>query len=677
MRLLQLSPDGNDETALDLHPMVTVVRGLSANGRELVRRAVSALPAGLDPGMGGLVEAHGVLLALNPDTLAMLDLDTPRDVVVGAGDLPIDGHRSVTAGVPSVADVIERTPEGHSAELDRQRRKVADADEAVQVLREAVARARAELDEVTARRAELVERLGGAASDESGDDPRAALQAEREEALAVAERASRGLDELGSLDPRPVQVLLEAIRNPAPIEYVPSERGAELADEFVRLQAEVAVLEQRLEEEGVGTASAMARLEAAREQVAAAEKAMRKPELTEADRIELEAAHDAVLEAEKKATRGRNKKRLEEALAAEQAILDRIGFPSWSAYVMGAALMSIDPLAEQRLDRARAELAAAEEHWANVSAIIESDPVHRELLDQLEQVYLEAFDLLGGEEPDDLEHALRTLEVPQREISIEELADALAYQLELVGLPVGEDTHVDRVTVIADAFLEEVGHVGDRMNELEQERDAALARVAEIDEQLAALGEEVIDLTDAATERAVLDDATRAELEAELAEVEEDERDHRDLVEARESLLETAEAAAASARRRLEELAAELAPSLADVLGVPGVGHAPDSDAAFDDTDDVDAGPEAVEFLLLGRVASLRNVSYAGSVPLLLDDALEGLDPPDVRHLLDRLERMADAVQVIYLSDDPVVVGWANDIGFERAAVVAAPPAFA
>ena len=50
--------------------------------------------------------------------------------------------------------------------------------------------------------------------------------------------------------------------------------------------------------------------------------------------------------------------------------------------------------------------------------MIEADPEHRALLDRLEDVYLEAFDLLGGDdEQDDLEAALRALQVPKREVS--------------------------------------------------------------------------------------------------------------------------------------------------------------------------------------------------------------------------------------------------------------------
>jgi uncharacterized protein YhaN len=88
-------------------------------------------------------------------------------------------------------------------------------------------------------------------------------------------------------------------------------------------------------------------------------------------------------------------------------------------------------------------------------------------------------------------------------------------------------------------------------------------------------------------------------------------------------------------------------------------------------------GPEAVEFYLLARLAALRSASFAGSVPLVIDDALRGLSQPDVEQVLHKLERMSESVQIVYLTDDPRVSSWADLIGFERAAVVTAPPAFA
>ena len=144
---------------------------------------------------------------------------------------------------------------------------------------------------------------------------------------------------------------------------------------------------------------------------------MQKPNLSPDDVKELELAHEAVLEAESKSSgrlRRGGSKRLDEAAAAQQVILDRVGFPTWSAYVMGASLLGIDPMAEERLERARLDLDAAEAHWADVAAAIEADPNHRALLDRLEAVYLEAFDILGGDdEQADLEHALRACAGPE------------------------------------------------------------------------------------------------------------------------------------------------------------------------------------------------------------------------------------------------------------------------
>ncbi|MGE3620431.1 MAG: hypothetical protein AB7L84_08210 [Acidimicrobiia bacterium] len=83
---------------------------------------------------------------------------------------------------------------------------------------------------------------------------------------------------------------------------------------------------------------------------------------------------------------------------------------------------------------------------------------------------------------------------------------------------------------------------------------------------------------------------------------------------------------------------------------------------------------DQVEWHLLSRMASQRALSFAGSVPLLLDHALDGLDPALVRQVLDRLEPMADAVQLVVLSEDPTVLAWARAAGSRRAAVVAPGP---
>jgi exonuclease SbcC len=79
---------------------------------------------------------------------------------------------------------------------------------------------------------------------------------------------------------------------------------------------------------------------------------------------------------------------------------------------------------------------------------------------------------------------------------------------------------------------------------------------------------------------------------------------------------------------------------------------------------------EEIEWYLLARLAEQRAVSFAGSVPLVLDDPFLGLDGDAPVRLVSRLERMAAAVQVIVLSDDPNLATWAGGLGPDRALVV-------
>jgi hypothetical protein len=110
-------------------------------------------------------------------------------------------------------------------------------------------------------------------------------------------------------------------------------------------------------------------------------------------------------------------------------------------------------------------------------------------VDQLENLYLEAFDLLGGDDgTEDLELKLRTLEVPKQEVSTEELVDALLYQLELLGMKVPpEMTGVDRVVMVAEAFLEEASAIVNRLNELGAEKVDALTELEQIEAELATI----------------------------------------------------------------------------------------------------------------------------------------------------------------------------------------------
>ena len=78
-----------------------------------------------------------------------------------------------------------------------------------------------------------------------------------------------------------------------------------------------------------------------------------------------------------------------------------------------------------------------------------------------------------------------------------------------------------------------------------------------------------------------------------------------------------------------------------------------------------------IEWYLLARLAAQRQQSFVGSLPLVIAGALDGVtDDEGLVHLLDRLERMAGAVQIVHLTDDPRIIEWAEQLDEERAAVV-------
>ncbi|MBV6508789.1 MAG: hypothetical protein JJLCMIEE_01855 [Acidimicrobiales bacterium] len=519
MKLTRLQ-DEHGGQSLELHPLVTVVTGLGPAARERVARAVSAIPCSGEPGLGGLVEAHGVVLDLTPENLDLLDLHDEVDVVVRSSDLP--GSRIEGPATDSPADQPDDSPAVAAA-----RRAYADNCEAYRILQEA-------LEEALEEKALLEQAL-------------------REEANAGPEHEpdQHGIGG-GATSP-------EALA---------------LADELAALQARMAELEGQLGQEGRDIDVVTAWVDSARARLRAAESAVEVPVATAEDIESLERAHDEVLAAERK-TEGRvgasrARRRLEEATRGQDELLAKMGFPTWSSYVMGAAHRGTDPDSQRELAEARREFERAEAEWAQLSAYIEADPDWSETLDGLERVHEQARLILGDVADDDVEQALRSHVVPEVEIH------------ELAGL-------------------------GGRLEDLET------------------------------------------------------------LVDARRSLLAAAQRSRDAAAIRLENLLGTGAPMTSEGAGAPeAAGTGPEAGGPSG------TSAEAVEWYVLARLANQRAVSYAGSVPLVLDEPLKGWAFEDVSNVFDRLERMAEVVQVIYLSDDADVVSWGRELGEDRAAVVEA-----
>lgn len=794
MRLLQLAT-GPDEV-LDLHPHVSVVTGLSLEGRSILVDAVTRLARGEAVPGPGLLEAHGVLFDVDPALLALLDPSGDEvDPVVQAVQLPaqpisLDARelRSREDAFAVLLELISAQAERRSAardtldaataaleaahaaraaaaaggerrqaDVDRLARRLeALADERRRVRREveearhALAGARSVRNDVEARTAAIRDARDAAVAlrasiegelselDAAAADAQAELDAQAALAAVAGDAADRQADGVGGvLDEdaatraRELEQLLAAL---VPVERmlveealaqmgdgatdvrVPSAEALHLADELDRVAAELATGDDGDDDAEGLLDEARDRLDRARSALVEAELAVRSPELDRDDILKLEDIHGELIEAIDKAEgrfgRTRAANRVAELRTAEQEVLDRLGFSSYSAYMMGYSLNDTDPAKEAALDRAREELSAAEDAWAQLEHVAEPTRQRSVTLNRRRALLQHAAGLLGGAVPESPQDALRALRVDPLPRS--EAAPVLAAALDAVGVDLGdEDLEPDDLVMMAEAWLAEAEHVerarraaADELADVragrwvpspsaadladpppieEDPREAlardlataremersAVATAAAADEEVAALGAEVIELE---VQVAVLEeDLDRVDLEVAAAEEAlgglSADADLPDL----DVQLDAAKAVHAEALAAMDVVDQAMA-----TLDAEGRAEAAEIERLQDLVAEQATGTatpaEELEWYLLARLAAQRSISIAGSAPLLLDDALTGLGVEEVCHLLTRLERMADVVQVIVLSEDPVVASWAVTTGIARAAVVVPSP---
>jgi hypothetical protein len=103
---------------VDLHPACSVVAGLGGEQVATLRRAVASIAVGLEPGVPGVVEAHGVLLSTAQADLDLLDL----------GDDPVGAVVTPATLGPDASDLSEplRTCEGDVAALAGERHRAVE-----------------------------------------------------------------------------------------------------------------------------------------------------------------------------------------------------------------------------------------------------------------------------------------------------------------------------------------------------------------------------------------------------------------------------------------------------------------------------------------------------------------------------------------------------------------------
>ena len=578
------------------------------------------------------------------------------------------------------------------------------------------------------------------------DDP--AAEVERLQTRQVELEAS--LLALDTVDPYPVQAALAQLESTDDEgELVASDEAAVMADELARIDQSLGT-DLPSDSDGNAIIAARRRLDEARAALFEAEGAVRLPDVDREDVEALEDAHEQVLLAQERVDKrlagGKAKQRLDEARAREGEILSRLGFVTYTEFMMGTSIVNVDPERESRLEAARAELAAAEDGVTDLEAGVDAELARAALVARRRELVGNAIALLGRDPGADIEWALRHHRIRVKDST--DRAGRLLEALENAGMVLGNEVVPPELLVeMARIWLDELGETSARRAALEaelQETEARLVRAsdaariqadapsveeaeeavraratrrqARLDEARSAVqvAEQRVERqnqieADVAQRKAELEDATRAEesvaaaltsAEAEATAAAEAEHAAANERARRDTELAAVIAAEQQANEVLQQLSdrleqpttasdsADLEQAVADAEAAWAKANGAvdaarteleriegaESGTASDQLDSPAGGSggalpsvDEIEWYLLSRVAAQRSVSYAGSVPLLVDEALDDLHGDDLTHLLSRLERMSAAVQVIVVSASPEVVGWAESVGTERA----------
>lgn len=269
-----------------------------------------------------------------------------------------------------------------------------------------------------------------------------------------------------SADATTVAQALEVLTG-ASSEGAPIVAALALADSWRDLHQQISALEAGVSAE---ERRAEAGLGAARHAVVEAESDFNQPILTPEQISKVEAAHQAVLEAQDRADGrfggNRARRRLEELRADERRVLERLGFSTYADYMMSTSSRSAGPANRTALDVARAQRAQAEADLVALPGAADRVRRRTELLQRREDIAPKVAELLGheptGPETEDELRSLRE-EVPATEPALDALADSLIQ----VGVDVGPGPHErDDVVLLARAYLAEEQQARDRRTEV-------------------------------------------------------------------------------------------------------------------------------------------------------------------------------------------------------------------
>ena len=546
-----------DGRALRLHPRLAFIEADESTRASLL----TALRNAMRPGgaAAGYVEVHGLLLDLDRETFRLLDLDPAPEIVLSASDIPVEVFGPEGRRRRAADDVATDQREL----VDAQREQVQGAVDVVNALQRALRAASEERDEAAAALADADQQLA--------------------DATASREAAQRA-----------VEVLADALEDepsmPAASQAVDDDMvdAGLVGNDDIDIDPWADLRVERLE----ACRDAEHRVVLARAEVEQSARAANPARLSQQDREELDAVHEAVLDADDRASRrfggAGARKKLDEARAAERAVLDRLGLDSYSDFLLRSSMGATDPSAELRLEIARTDLMEAERVLSSARAAAQAVPD-------------------------------RPPPRPSR----------------IPAPRTGEATAPVESSPAPTSVVSANGEAGARLVAASRARDDAIAA-----EQRAYGAQR---------------SAGAALADAEIRLVELSVR------------YDEAEQALGRARVSVQGALAQVGASEAN-------GHP--SDPGWGDGSTAARGvPDEIDRHLLAWLAARGQHPLADPLPIVLDEVYRHVDGEDLDALLVRLDRLAESLHVIYMTDDPKVLHWAALLPPERAGLAVLPAA--
>ena len=725
MRLHQITSAGDRKFALELHPRLTLLAGLGDDRAAELAEVLEEVIRGRADGVEALLELEDQPLLLDEWRQRANGELGSVEVILRASDLPGASHEAAAvAAARQAGRDLERAEDA----LAVARRAVADfevyvEDDASGPIRDAVAQAANALAQAERTRASLREEISQAraAAAAAPAAPAAARASATDADTSATERATRHAEldrrrrdidgELAAIVPQRDELERERAtladrrrqRRPDPEAVAAVSEALDAASKASDPEDERKALELLGQMDGLTDAdrptefaavpqwllnSARQTLEEARLAAVQAEEAAKPFSISPADAADLERAQRDVVAAEAKASRVLSgplaRHRLDAANAVLQGVLDRIGVPSYSAYLLRVVKLDERNDKVDALEWARRALADAEAVWEELRRSDAGAPdvrTERELRWRAEVVTL-----LSVGEDDDLESLAQRLALVAHQGGSARAALAETLGRLLIPLEPGDDpeaaaTHwleAARQEAAAPDVDQQLSDVGARLEAIAATQSRLTAQRAAVEAQLdelvsiepAPAGEDRPLEADLA-ERAAAGAARVVEIESQAVRADQRVEDARMAHQVAEAALAAVDGAPASDRHgaKLDQLQAEVAVRQREVESARAA-----RDRAVARNDQGDDQPAATdtdrEIYVLARLAALRSVGSFGALPLVMVDPFSGLERDNTSKLHATLERMSEVVQLVYFTDSPEAIAWAEGIGRDGAAVL-------